>query len=109
MPNKSYMEERERLRREEEKQSALRKARAQEDIKELLKLPAGRRFLLRILESCYMFKTTFTGNSTTYLNEGMRNVGLKIQDEISEVDPMELFKLYGEFYDSRNTVSDRTK
>lgn len=57
------------------------------DVKALLKLPEGRRFFWRYLSECSVFKTSFTGNSQTFFNEGERNVGLKLMADINEADP----------------------
>lgn len=47
----------------------------------------GRRFLWRLLAKCGVFKSSFTGNSTTFFNEGMRDVGLWATAEITEAKP----------------------
>jgi 3-oxoacyl-[acyl-carrier-protein] synthase III len=47
----------------------------------------GRRFVYRYISECGVFKTSFTGNSTTFFNEGARNIGLKIMADINEACP----------------------
>ena len=66
------------------------------DLRELLRLPAGKRYFWRLLETCHMFSSTFTGNSTGNFMEGERNVGLKVFRDILQVDP----KLMGEMAQS---------
>jgi hypothetical protein len=58
-----------------------------EDVKGLLFTKSGRRFMWRILSFCKVFETSFTGNSTTFFNEGMRNVGLMLLADITESSP----------------------
>ena len=58
-----------------------------EDLLWILSDRRGRRFLWRLLDRCGVFRTSFTGNSTTFFNEGMRNVGLIILSGIMAADP----------------------
>jgi hypothetical protein len=44
----------------------------------------GRRFVWRLLERAGVFRTSFTGNSTTFFNEGMRNMGLMVLGDVHE-------------------------
>lgn len=57
------------------------------DIRFLLSREQGRRFLWRYLEICGVYRSSFTGNSQTFFNEGERNVGLKLLDDIMEAAP----------------------
>ena len=54
------------------------------DFIEIMNTPAGRRFIWRLLELTGFQKSSFTGNSTTFFNEGMRNVGLIIWADLQE-------------------------
>jgi hypothetical protein len=47
----------------------------------------GRRFMWHMLEVTGVYRTSFTGNSTTFFNEGQRNVGLKLISDIHEFAP----------------------
>ena len=58
-----------------------------DDVKFILDSPQGRRFFWRYLSKCGVFTTSFTGNSTTYFNEGSRNIGLMLMEDIMNVDP----------------------
>lgn len=40
----------------------------------------------RYLGKCGLYKSSFTGNSTTFFNEGMRNIGLQMLADITEAD-----------------------
>ncbi len=70
-------EERLRRRRELEK----------DDLKKILGTPEGLRFLWRLLEIAGIYRTTFTGNSNSFFNEGRRSVGLEIKADLMDVDP----------------------
>lgn len=63
-----------------------------DDIKELLHMPAGRRFLHRILSECKVYSSTFTGNATTYYLEGKRDIGLWLMNEMALLDDEETIR-----------------
>lgn len=56
------------------------------DVKKLLQQEWGRRFLWRVLDHSGLHRTSFTGNSTTFFNEGQRNLGLWLVDEVLSAD-----------------------
>ena len=47
------------------------------DLRDMMSSRTGRRTMWRLLDQCGVFRISFTGNSTTFFNEGQRNVGLK--------------------------------
>jgi len=47
----------------------------------------GRRWIWWLLERCGVFRTSFTGDETTYFNEGTRNVGLMVIADINALCP----------------------
>lgn len=55
-----------------------------EDFKWLVAHAQGRRFLWRLLDRTGVFRTSMTGNSMTFFNEGQRNVGLVLLAEFNE-------------------------
>jgi len=65
----------------------LRREREMNDLASVLDTKHGRRFIWRFLGECGVFKSSFTGNSQTFFNEGQRNVGLKLLSEIDEAAP----------------------
>jgi len=65
---------------------------ADQDLREILKTPGGRRFVRRLLvETCGILKSTYTQNITgrgsdpTYL-EGRRDIGRQLLAEIRRID-----------------------
>lgn len=58
-----------------------------DDIREILKLPAGKRFFKRFFDDGMVFRTTFTGNSHTFFNEGHRNLALRYLHDVAEASP----------------------
>ena len=57
-----------------------------EDWRLLLSKQWGRRLVWRILDQTGLYRTSFTGNSTTFFNEGARNIGLWLVDEVLSAD-----------------------
>jgi hypothetical protein len=57
-----------------------------DDLRQLLSTKWGRRLIWRILEKTGQHRTSFTGNSTTFFNEGQRNIGLWLVDEVLLAD-----------------------
>lgn len=51
----------------------------------LLKSASGRWFLMRLLDNSYVLGQCFTGNSTTFYNEGKREVGLQVLRDITRL------------------------
>ena len=58
--------------------------------------PAGRRFMWRLLEKTGMYRTSFTGNSTTFFNEGQRNIGLMMNALILQACPEQYLAMLNE-------------
>lgn len=58
-----------------------------EDLKGILDSAGGRRFLWKLLEECGVYKISFTGNSHTFFNEGKRQIGLRLIEDIFDASP----------------------
>lgn len=69
------------------KRSETERTRRQAELTWILADERGRRFLWRLLDRAGVFRTSFTGDSATFFNEGMRNVGLIVQSDIMAADP----------------------
>lgn len=70
-----------------EKLAVDRRERALSDVREILALPSGRRLFWKYLTECGIFKSSFTGNNTTFFNEGKREVGLRLLNDMTEAVP----------------------
>lgn len=55
------------------------------DVLWLMQHAKGRRFMWRLLSRAMVFQTTFTGNSTTFFNEGRRALGLELLADVNNV------------------------
>jgi hypothetical protein len=59
-----------------------------DDLVFLLSHRQGRRYLWRLMAKCGVYQiSAVTSGSTTYYNEGRREIGLNILNEIMEFDP----------------------
>ena len=77
-----------RLAREEQRRAA--------GLRYVLADRRGRDWLWSLLESCRIYESSFTGDSGTFFNEGMRNVGLRVLTEIAAADPQALVTMMTE-------------
>lgn len=67
------------------KQNAERQA--QSDLKEVLALPAGRRYLFELMEYCGVMRDVWSPNAEIHRKAGMQAVGFKINGDIQAVAP----------------------
>ncbi len=65
----------------------IRQEQDKEDLRNILLSPGGRRFMWKLLEECGVYKISFTGNSHTFFNEGKRQIGLRLIEDIFNADP----------------------
>lgn len=75
-----------------------RKADERKFLREVLDKPAGRNWMWGLLEFCNAFDVGFVAGDpyATHLNLGMRNVGLKLIADISEVAPEAMTRMLKE-------------
>jgi hypothetical protein len=66
------------------------------DFKWLMSDARGRRFMWRLLGLTGLYRSSFTGNSTTFYNEGMRNIGLMLIADVNELTPEAYLKMIEE-------------
>lgn len=65
----------------------IRKEQDKEDLRSILSSASGRRFMWKLLEECGVYKISFTGNSHTFFNEGKRQIGLRLIEDIFDAAP----------------------
>jgi len=66
------------------------------DLRTVLEIEEGRRWVFSLLERCHVFHAVMTGNSYTFFNDGMRQVGLSVIEELALVNPDMFGKLFAE-------------
>jgi hypothetical protein len=78
----------EREREEQESRKRLEQEISDADLKWVMGRERGRRFVWRVLEKSGVFRTSFSTNALQMaFNEGQRNIGLPILDDISALCP----------------------
>lgn len=77
-----------------EEKRKLKRENEMEDLKTVLKSPEGQRVLFRIVMKTKFLESSWTGNSTTFFNEGMREVGRLLLAEMAEVAPDQMSKFF---------------
>jgi hypothetical protein len=90
----------------EEQESRLKivKDRTINDLKQILETKEGRRWVFGLLEKCHVFHSVMTGNSYTFFNDGMRQVGLSIIEELGAVDPNMFGNMFAESFKWKEEV-----
>ena len=69
------------------KQAERIEAKRQDAFRSLMATADGRRWVWWLLERCGVFRSSFTGDATTYFHEGTRNVGLMVIADINALCP----------------------
>lgn len=74
--------------KEAKRQAKFSREQELDDVRAILSLPAGRRFLWRYLERCGVYKSSYDpSGSRVYFNEGERNIGILLLADITQADP----------------------
>ncbi len=76
------------------------------DLAEIVKTESGRRWVYSILERCHVFHPVMTGNSYTFFNDGMRQIGLMIIEELAGVDRDLFGKMFAESFKWNEQVEE---
>jgi hypothetical protein len=98
MPDNFYTDEINAKNKESRQEAQRRRDREIEDLRTLIKRPEGRRVLWRILETCGVFKASFSLNSVqTGFNEGKRDVGLVLLADLNEADTHVFAQMQSEY------------
>lgn len=80
-----------------------------EDVRIILNTTEGRRFYSRYLHICGLFKSSMTGNNTTFFQEGERNIGLKLFTDMNEAAPELYIEMLKEELEERTNFKRPTK
>lgn len=76
------------------------------DVRAVMNMESGRRFVSRLLGRARIFETTYAGSTNdTMFAEGGRNIGLFIMSEIDEACPERTIEMMRETYE-RNRDTD---
>lgn len=70
---------------EEESKAKLVQDQQADDLRWLMAHAQGRRIMARLLALSGTERGSFTGNSTTFFNEGQRSVGLVFENEVKAI------------------------
>lgn len=81
---------RQRQRQETDAAFELRRERELDDVAWLMSEDRGRRFMFRILELAMVYRSSFTGNSQTFFNEGRRIIGTTLLTDMTDAGLEEL-------------------
>jgi hypothetical protein len=57
------------------------------DVRHVMSSKEGRRFFCRYQKLCRVHEVSFTGNNTTFFQEGERSVGLRMLADLNEAAP----------------------
>lgn len=69
------------------------------DVIAVLAIPAGRRYIWRLLEKARVFRTPYAGQTNlTFLNLGQQNLGLQIFTELLDASPELFLQMQKEHY-----------
>lgn len=80
------------------------------DLRKILKIPEGRRFVWNLLAKAGLFHSSFALNSNqTAFNEGRRNLGLDLMIDLNEADVGAFAQLQREYISELNSKKEETK
>lgn len=80
-----------------------------EDLRQVMSTPNGRRFVWRFLSDANVFRSCFTGNSTTFYLEGRRDVVLPYYQDIMQACPEMFWKAQQENLKFDQEVTDNAR
>ena len=84
---------------ESQQEAAKKRDRDISDIQRILKVPEGRRLILRILSETGLFRASFSLNSMqTAFNEGKRDIGAWLLKDLDEAEPMAFSQMLREYF-----------
>ncbi len=57
------------------------------DVNSVMGTPQGKDLIWEVLSLCGIYENQFTGNSSTFFNEGRRSVGIDLIQMLTDADP----------------------
>ena len=89
-------------RKQKQDENKSRRDQELEDLRQILAIPGGRGYILRLLERCGCFNLSYcnNGNETSF-KEGRSSVGLSIYRDIAEADHSGVRNIIGDHYERR--------
>lgn len=110
MSNNFYTDEIDAKNKETRTEYKRRRDREIDDLRAVLKLPQGRRFVYKVLCECGVFKSSFTQNSLqSAFNEGKRDIGLELLRALDETEPMAYTQMLQEHFSELKSKQKQDK
>lgn len=96
-----------RLKKKIKREEILKREKDREvaDLKKVLSSPEGRRYVWRLMSAAGVFRTSFTGNSTTFFNEGKREIGLTVLSEVMSASMGSFTQMQTEFVNEQKILT----
>ena len=80
------------------------------DMRKILSLPEGRRYIWSELERCKVFAPSFTTNSLLLgFNEGQRSIGIALLSDVELAKPGSYSQMFTEAMSKRNSAKEKEK
>ena len=92
----SEVEEKPNIQKERDKKIKMDRAQELYDLKQIMALPHGRRFIWRLLTHCRVFGSIWNNSAQIHYNAGMQDVGHFIQNEVIAADDMAFINMMKE-------------
>jgi hypothetical protein len=77
------------------------------DLRAVMDLPAGRRFMWRTLAATGLYRSSYHPSALIHFNEGQRSIGLTLLAEITAHCPDQYLKMQAEAMDAERKAAER--
>lgn len=99
-----------RRKRIQDRQEQLIRVREYDDIRTVARTPEGRRFIWRIFSMAGVFRSSYTGEAAgTFFNEGNRNIGLKLFDDLMVAKPEAFTQMQREYVSEQKSLQKQAE
>lgn len=89
------MADEEQVRNAEEKEERRKKS-IEDDIKDVINTPQGRRVFWHYISFCGVFRAMYQEHGLMSFAAGQRNIGLKMLDDLAKSDPKAFVQMWAE-------------